>query len=102
MAALLLHRDPTAQATALPILPCVSPVHFSQGMVTITREGKIVNSPLPLLYLSVVAAAVDTFASEHWMYWQACNARSLLGTSKLMYRGPCIVLRWKYFSVTTN
>ena len=68
-------------------------------MVAIPREAITVNAPLPLLHLAVVAAVADTVACEHQLCWQICNARNLLDASKLMYQGPFIVLKWKYFSV---
>lgn len=98
MAASLLHGGAYRQQ----LCQWISPVCLSQKMVTVTRAGRIANSPLPLLYLTVVTVVVGTVASEHRLCWQACNSRSLLDTSKLMYKGPHIVLRWKYFSVATN
>lgn len=48
------------------------------------------------------SGTVHMVASEHQMCWQACSAMNLLDTSKLMYQGPFIMFRWKYFSLATN
>lgn len=72
----------------------VWPVCLRHKMVTVTREGRIAACALPLLYLTVVVTVVGAVASEHWLCWQACNTRDLLDTSKLMYQGSCIFLRF--------